>query len=138
MLGLALFSLGLSALVAPITATALSSVPPDAAGIASGVNSTISRLGNLLAVAIIGLIVSVVFQPSGGNSNAVPLEPGQSAQLKQASSDAFRAGMIVTAALAFTAAAVAARWISNHDARAADAVPSEQLAHAVAGPKTTC
>ena len=138
-LGLALFSLGLSALVAPITATALSSVPRDVAGVASGVNSTISRLGNLLAVAIIGLIVSVVFQRSGGGSNAVPLEPEQtSTAIEQASSDAFRGGMIATAALAFTAAVVAARWISNDDARAAEEVPREQLAHAVAGPKTSC
>ena len=137
--GLALFALGLSVLVAPITATALSSVPPDAAGVAAGVNSTISRLGNLLAVAVIGLIVSIVFMRSGGDPSAVPLGPGQrGAALQSASADAFRAGMIVTAALAFAGAAVAARWISNEDARAGETVPAEAVAHAIAGPRSTC
>ena len=39
-------------IVAPITATALKSAPTELAGIASGVNSTVSRLGSLTAVAI--------------------------------------------------------------------------------------
>ena len=85
-----LFALGLSVLVAPITAPALSSVPPDAAGVAAGVNSRISRLGNLLAVAVIGLIVSIVFMRSGGDPSAIPLGPGQrGAALQSASADAF-------------------------------------------------
>ena len=63
---LALFSLGLAILVAPITATALKSVPEKYAGIASGINTTFSRIGNLLAVAIVGLVVTVVFQSNGG------------------------------------------------------------------------
>jgi EmrB/QacA subfamily drug resistance transporter len=137
--GLALFAFGLSALVAPITATALSSVPSDAAGIASGVNSTISRLGNLLAVAVIGLIVSLVFERSGGDAGAVPLAPGETTAAHQSASiDAFRAGMIATAALAFAGAAVAARWVSNEEASAGETLPSEAVAHAVAGPKSTC
>ena len=45
--GLLLFSLGLAMMVAPITATALKSAPERYAGIASGVNSTVSRLGSL-------------------------------------------------------------------------------------------
>ncbi len=59
--GLLLFSLGLAVMVAPITATALKSAPERYAGIASGVNSTVSRLGSLIAVAVIGLVISLVF-----------------------------------------------------------------------------
>ena len=71
--GLALFSLGLACLVAPITSTALSSAPSEFAGIASGINQTVSRLGNLLAVAVIGLAVTLVFTGRVGERNGVPL-----------------------------------------------------------------
>ncbi len=60
-----LFAFGLAMLVAPITATALKSAPAAQAGIASGVNSTVSRLGNLLAVALIGLVIALVFDGAG-------------------------------------------------------------------------
>jgi EmrB/QacA subfamily drug resistance transporter len=116
--GLALFSLGLALLVAPITATALSSVPGEFAGVASGVNSTVSRLGNLLAVAVIGLVVSLVFQASGGAVGAVPLAAGErDPALRAASVDAFRAGMAVAAGLALAGAAVGWLWVSNAQAR---------------------
>lgn len=46
-----LFGLGLACLVAPLTATALGSVGPEHAGIASGVNNAVARAGSLLAVA---------------------------------------------------------------------------------------
>lgn len=121
--GLLLFALGLAMLVAPITATALSAAPADYAGIASGVNSTISRLGNLLAVAVIGLVVTLVFATPG----AVPLEAGQTdPALRGASIDAFRAGMVVAAALAFAGALIGWLGISDRAAREAaerDAAP---------------
>ena len=59
--GYAIFSFGLAMLVAPITSTALKSAPAEYAGIASGVNSTVSRLGSLIAVAVIGLVIALVF-----------------------------------------------------------------------------
>jgi hypothetical protein len=107
-------------LVAPITATALSSVPRERAGIASGVNSTVSRLGNLLAVAVLGLVVSVVFAAAVGDSSAVPLAAGETnPELRSASVDAFRVAMLVAAVLAFAGAAVAWFWVSDAEARAA-------------------
>jgi EmrB/QacA subfamily drug resistance transporter len=121
---LAIFSLGLAILVAPITATALKAVPEKYAGIASGINTTFSRIGNLLAVAVTGLIVTVVYENNGGSSATTPLEKGQTADvLRDASIDAFRAGAVFIAALAFAGAAVSAIFISNREARG-EAVPA--------------
>jgi EmrB/QacA subfamily drug resistance transporter len=112
------FSLGLAILVAPITAAALKSAPPEYAGIASGVNSTVSRLGNLIAVAVIGLVISLVFYAQVERDDAVPLAKDQrGAELREASKDGFRAGMLLAAGLAFLGAGVAAVGISDREAR---------------------
>ena len=127
--GLALFSLGLAMLVAPITATALKSAPQAYAGVASGVNSTVSRLGSLLAIAIIGLVISLVFHGQVDNADAVPLAKEQRAsELRDASRDGFRAGMLLAAGLAFAGAAIAAVGISNREARGDEPAVSEQAA----------
>jgi Na+/melibiose symporter-like transporter len=57
--GLVVFGLGLSISVAPVTATALRSVPDDRAGAASGANNAIARTGQLLAVAAIPPLVGL-------------------------------------------------------------------------------
>jgi EmrB/QacA subfamily drug resistance transporter len=115
---MALTSLGLAMLVAPITSTALKSAPAEYAGIASGVNSTVSRLGSLMAIAIIGLVISLVFHARVDAPRAVPLAKDQrSPELRGASKDAFRAGMLAVAGLAFVGAAVGAVGISNREAR---------------------
>ena len=117
--GIALFSVGLSCTVAPITTTALSSAPERYAGIASSVNSTFSRVGNLLAVAVIGLVVTLVFEASAGETSGAPLATGEDdPDARSASVDAFRAGMTLAALLAFLGAAVAALGISNAEAKA--------------------
>jgi len=114
--GLLVFALGLAMLVAPITSTALSAAPERFSGIASGFNQTVSRLGNLLAVAVLGLVVLLVYQASGGDSG-VPLARGQhDHHLRSASMDAFRIAMLVSAGLAIAGAVVAALGISNADA----------------------
>jgi len=114
--GMLVFALGLSMLVAPITSTALSAAPERFSGIASGFNQTVSRLGNLLAVAVLGLVVLLVYQANGGDSG-VPLARGQHDHvLRSASMDAFRIAMLVSAAVAVAGAAVAALGISNADA----------------------
>jgi EmrB/QacA subfamily drug resistance transporter len=110
------FSFGLAMLVAPITSTALKSAPTEYAGIASGVNSTVSRLGNLIAVAVMGVIVSAVFHSKVASDSAVPLAKDQvDPALRNASVDSFRAGMLFAAALAFVGAAVAAVGIVNRE-----------------------
>jgi EmrB/QacA subfamily drug resistance transporter len=132
--GLILFSLGLAMMVAPITATALKSAPERYAGIASGVNSTVSRLGSLVAVAIIGLVITLVFEGRVDAEGAVPLALNQvGPDLRDASVAGFRAGMVVAAALAFAGAAVGAFGISNREARGEAPPPVTEQAPAPAG-----
>jgi EmrB/QacA subfamily drug resistance transporter len=54
-----LLGLGLSLVVAPLTATVLASADPRRAGIASGVNNAIARAAGLLAVAGLPLLVGL-------------------------------------------------------------------------------
>lgn len=51
--GVVVFGIGLTALVSPLTATVMSSAPGDQVGIASGVNNALSRVGGLLAIAVL-------------------------------------------------------------------------------------
>jgi EmrB/QacA subfamily drug resistance transporter len=58
---LLVFGLGLAMLVAPLTATVLGAVEEDHAGIAAAVNTTLSRVAQLFAVAVLGAVVSLAF-----------------------------------------------------------------------------
>jgi EmrB/QacA subfamily drug resistance transporter len=62
--GLLLFSLGLSIVVAPLTATVLADADEHNAGIASGVNNAIARAASLIAIAAVGAIVAASFGAS--------------------------------------------------------------------------
>lgn len=55
---LVIFALGLSVTVAPLTAAVLTGVEEEHAGIASGINNAIARLGGLLATAAVGAVVA--------------------------------------------------------------------------------
>ena len=115
--GLAVFSLGLAMFVAPITATAIGSAPLELAGVASGVNQTVARVGGLVAVAVIGLVVTVVFNRSSVAAGHSPLDPEAiGSALRHASVTAFRAGMAVATGLAFFGALAARVWIRNPSA----------------------
>ncbi len=55
------FGLGLSATVAPLTATALNSVAEHRVGVASGINNAVSRIAGVLAIAIFGALIAGKF-----------------------------------------------------------------------------
>jgi EmrB/QacA subfamily drug resistance transporter len=131
---LLLFALGLSMTVAPLTATVLSSVGQEHAGIASGVNNAVARVAGLLAIAVIGAIVSSSFA-SGLDSKLPPkavaeaksqplvthvpagVPPVQRAEAKatltSASVEAFRDGVTVSALLVAAGGLIAAVGVRN-------------------------
>jgi len=90
------FGCGLALTVAPLTATALASVPGSHAGLASGVNNAIARIGGLLAVAVLPLVVGLT---GLSYSDPAVLEP------------AFRTVIWVCAALLVTGGLLAAVFV---------------------------
>ena len=76
---LLLFSVGLSMIVAPLTATVLADADDSDAGIASGVNNAIARVAGLLGIAVVGAAVA-------GSDNKLDLS-------------GYRLSMAITAAL---------------------------------------
>lgn len=117
-LGIALFSLGLAMIVAPITTTALKSVPSKFAGIASGLNNTVARIGGLIVIAIAGMIISIIFASSTADKSAVPLGlHQQSPSLRQASHHGYQVAMWSVTGLALVSAAVGWFGISDKSAR---------------------
>jgi len=57
--GVLIFALGLSATVAPLTATVLAAAPAENAGVASAVNTDVARTAQLVAVAILPVVAGI-------------------------------------------------------------------------------
>jgi EmrB/QacA subfamily drug resistance transporter len=114
------FGLGLSATVAPLTATVLDSVEERHVGIASGINNGVSRVAGLLAIAILGAIISARFAAvAGAGSSGGPL----TAAAPAASTSAFHLGVVI-AGLLMIAGGIASGLGIENPKRKTEAVPA--------------
>ncbi|HSE68380.1 MAG TPA: MFS transporter, partial [Gemmatimonadales bacterium] len=123
--GILVFGLGLSATVAPLTATVLDSVEERHVGIASGVNNGVSRVAGLLAIAVLGAIVSARFIAIAGDVAGGPL----TADAAAASTSAFHLGIAIAGLLMIAGGIVSALGIENPH-RTTPAIPSRGSAQA--------
>lgn len=108
--GVLVFSLGLAATVAPLTATVLDSVEERRVGVASGVNNGISRVAGLLAIAVLGAVISAKFGAEvGGGDGRNPLTDSE----PEASTAAFHLGIAIAALSMLAGGAVS--WLGIVD-----------------------
>ena len=102
-----LFAVGLPAVVAPITAAALSPAPENLAGVAAGLNQTVARVGGILSVAAVGALAGALFVGQGGTGDT-PFDPSAVGAARAAGIDAFHGVVLSVAGLAFLASVLAA------------------------------
>ena len=146
-LPLVVFGAGIALLVAPLTTALMSSIPVRNAGLGSAINNAVSRAGSPLVSAVLFIAIMATFYPSlAANAPGVDvndpalreqvqpltsppdgLDPQIAAAARQASTDAFRLAMLVSAGLLLAGAAINAAGIRNPSApeleAASDATP---------------
>jgi EmrB/QacA subfamily drug resistance transporter len=143
----ALFGVGISIMVAPLTSALMRSVPGRQAGLASAINNAISRVGPQLAGAVIFIIIAASFYSAlqahipGLDVNSpevrgqyAPLNPPPAGvdqatvdAVHDASTDAFHLAMLTAAGLLVAGAAVNGLFISNRQALAAAEGPATEV-----------
>ena len=92
------FGVGLTVVVAPVTATVLAAADSRQSGMASGVNNAVARVGSLLAVAVLPLVAGLT---------------GDQFYDPQAMEDGFRVSLFVCAALSALGGLIAWAWIRS-------------------------
>jgi EmrB/QacA subfamily drug resistance transporter len=147
-----LFGIGISLVVAPLTATLMGSAPVERAGLASAINNALSRVGQPLLSAGIFILITDRFyaslaarvpgldpQSSSLRSDVQPLNapgPGVDEAIadaaRLASTEAFQATMLVVAGLLLAGAVV--NWIGLRAGTNRDAAGTPGAAEAGAAP----
>ena len=137
------FGLGLATTVAPLTDTVVSAAPEEHSGVAAAFNNSVSRVAALLAVASLGVVVTVTFRGALQQRTAdLSLGPDVQATLQEAAQDptgavdraqlpqeardavdaayteAFQQAMLTSSAAAFLGAVIA--WLSIRRVPAAE------------------
>jgi EmrB/QacA subfamily drug resistance transporter len=128
-----LFAIGIAMLVAPLTTALMTSVPVGNSGLASAINNAVSRIGPVLAGAVIFIGVSASFYAgladrapgldvsSAAVREQVPplkqpagsLTPEERVAAQAASTDAFHLAMLIAALLCLAGAGVNAAGIRD-------------------------
>lgn len=143
-----LLGIGMGITVAPLTTAVMSALDQNRAGVASGINNTVARTANVLAIAILGAVVLFVFrsaletraqglqldaQTTGAlvaqadrlgdakapDTVASDLKTQVTEQIKLAFVDAFHIIAYISAALAWLAAGLAFLTVPNKSANQA-------------------
>jgi EmrB/QacA subfamily drug resistance transporter len=109
------FGLGLTLVVAPVTATVLAAADERHSGIASGINNAVARVASLLAVAVLPLIAGLT---------------GDSFYDPDAMTDGFHTGMLACAVLAALGGVLAWLTISSDVLEAVPTADGETPARA--------
>ena len=132
-LGLVVFGIGISMLVAPLTTALMGSVPVRNAGLGSAINNAISRVGAPLVSAVLFIAITAAFYPTLAGlvpgldvddpqvrQQVQPLtsppegtDPAVGDAARQASTDAFHLAMLVSAGLLVAGAAINGLGIRN-------------------------
>jgi hypothetical protein len=133
-----IFGLGVMIMVAPLTAALMRSVPVRHSGVASAFNNAVSRVGPLLAGALLFIAITSSFyaslagelpevdisnlrdQVSPLNPVAEGISPRVATAAQGASTEAFHVAMLVAASMCFIGAAVNAFGIRNPGSRPDD------------------
>jgi hypothetical protein len=109
--GVLVLALGLAMLVAPITATALKAAPDEYAGLAAGVNTTVSRLGGLIATPLLGVAITFAFTSATAHHGVDPFAKHLTADQRDATITAFRAAVATAIVLSLGGTLIAYRWL---------------------------
>ncbi|RZJ37131.1 MAG: MFS transporter, partial [Brevundimonas sp.] len=113
--GMTVLAIGMTLAVGPLTAAVMGAVPEGHTGVASGVNNAVARVAGLLAVAVLGVILSALFahqvsDPARARDLLGAFMGGETTD--DALRDAFHRGyvgvMLTCAVAAFTAGVIGA------------------------------